>query len=127
MFHTTLFADDTTFSLSNYDYNTMIATLISELTTIENWTNVNRLTMNVPQTEGVLFSNRLIINNINNQNLPENQSLNYTNSCKLLRVIVDNKLTFNSNITYIMCKISCSAGILYKIPYLFIAKESFAS
>ena len=95
-FHTTLFADDTTFSLSDDNYDTMVTTLNSELTKVENWTNANRLTINVTKTEMLFFSNRPIININNNQIILDNQFLNYTNSCTFLGVILDDKLKSNS-------------------------------
>ena len=70
---TTLFADDTNFSLNHHDYDSMIPLLNSELSKIHDWTLANMLTINVNKTE--LFSNRLTENN--------NQQVILNNSYKL--------------------------------------------
>ena len=57
-FNTTLFADDTNFSLTHSDYHDMIPLLNNELEKIYDWTIANRLTINTTKTEALLFTNR---------------------------------------------------------------------
>ena len=44
--HTILFANDTSFSISNTDYATAISTLNVEIESVTSWTFANRLTIN---------------------------------------------------------------------------------
>ena len=48
---TTLFADDSNFSLTHQDYNSMIPIFNDELAKIHDWTVANRLTINTNKTE----------------------------------------------------------------------------
>ena len=111
---TTLFADDTNFSLNHHDYDSMIPLLNSELSKIHDWTLANMLTINVNKTELLLFSNRLTENN-NQQVILNNSYVSYVEKAKFLGVIVDNKLNFKYHINHVVGKISKHAGILFKI------------
>ena len=55
---TTLYADDTNFSVSHDNYDTMVSILNVELEKIFDWTVANRLTINESKTELLLFTNR---------------------------------------------------------------------
>ena len=57
-FTPTLFADDSTFSFKCRNYQENIPIINSELTKINDWTNQNRLTINVPKTEMMCFSKK---------------------------------------------------------------------
>ena len=59
-FDTTLFADDTTLSISDSNYVNMIQTANSELTNLTDWIKANELCINIDKTEILLFSNRTI-------------------------------------------------------------------
>ena len=110
----TLFADDTNFSISHTDYDTMVNTLNSDLIAIEDWTITNRLTINLSKTEMLLFTNRLV--NQNDQRIMLGGGcLGFVESCKFLGIYIDVGLTYKSHITYLVGKISRSAGILYRI------------
>ena len=108
---TTLFADDTNFSLSHNDYDSMVGILNGELTKIQDWTVANRLTINNTKTELLLFSN--LRNSHNNEQVILNGSfVSYVDHAKFLGVIIDNKINFKN---YITGKIAKHAGILYRI------------
>ena len=55
---TTLFADDTTISISNTSFDELIQNTNAELVKINNWTISNRLTINVEKTETILVTNK---------------------------------------------------------------------
>ena len=112
---TTLYADDTNFSISHPDYNTIIPSLNQELEKISNWTLANRLTINVLKTELLLFSN-LDTSSENNLNVILNGSpVGFVDHARFLGVTIDNKLTFKMHINNIVSKISKQNGILRKI------------
>ena len=111
--HTILFADDTSFSISNTDYATAVSTLNVEMESVRSWTLANRLTINVDKTNLILFSNKL----------PENispitvcnENVSFVHQCTYLGIKLDNKLKFLNHIMYVTGKLAKSTGILYKI------------
>ena len=113
----TLFADDTNFSMSHTDYDTMVNILNSDLTTIQDWTIANRLTINLSKTEMLLFTNRLTNRN-DQQIMLGGGCVGFVESCKFLGIYIDEGLTFKTHINYVLGKISRSAGILYRIKNL---------
>ena len=110
----TLFADDTTLTISHNNYTQMVTDLNAELKLINEWTKSNRLTINVDKTEMILITNRQCNNGDNDIKL-DDQYLKFTENCMFLGVKLDNKLTFCSHIKYITSKLARSTGIFYKI------------
>ena len=53
--YTTLYADDTTISMSSIDFDQVIQDVNIELSKIKQWTISNRLTINEAKTEMILF------------------------------------------------------------------------
>ena len=111
---TTLFADDTNFSLTHKDYESMVGLLNTELTKIHDWTVANRLTINNTKTELLLFSNRSPIHN-NEQVILNGQFVSYVDHAKFLGIVIDNKINFKNHINYITGKVAKHAGILHRI------------
>ena len=116
---TTLFADDTNFSVSHSNYDILVNTLNNELSKILDWTVANRLTINYSKTEAMLFSNRKNAINFENRVSLNGIPLNYVNSARFLGVMIDNNLNFKSHIDNLVNKVSKLAGILYKIKDCF--------
>ena len=112
--HSTLYADDTTFSYSNKNYHQLTNIMNNELKIVERWTHANRLTINTDKTEIICFSNRPKQLNPGQIQL-SGQSLNFSTSCKFLGVFIDYNLNFSQHITYILNKTSKNCGIFYKI------------
>ena len=113
---TTLFADDTNFSINHNDYVSMVGTLNNELKKIHDWTVANRLTINNTKTELLLFSNRRTSHNDEQIILDEN-FVSYVDHAKFLGIIIDNKMNFKNHINYIAGKIAKHAGILYRLKH----------
>ena len=111
---TTLYADDTNFSLNHRNYEEMIPLLNSELAKIQEWTLANRLTINPTKTEILLFSNRNIPP-CNEQPSLNGNLINWVDSARFLGVLIDKKVNFKVHIAYVLNKISKNCGILYKI------------
>ena len=111
---TILFADDSSFSLSGRNYETLINTLNIELDKINNWTIANKLTINVSKTQLLLFTNRYI--NANNAPISVGgKNLEIITTCNYLGVHIDSRLTFKPHIGYVLSKIAKNTGILYRI------------
>ena len=111
---TTLFADDTTISISDTSYDELIQKTNMELIKIHNWTISNRLTINVEKTEAILVTNKTRDINEATVRLNDNNIM-YSPYCKFLGTFLDNKLNFSKHITHVIGKLSRGAGILYKI------------
>ena len=109
-----LFADDTTFLLSDRSFSNLIPKLNSELNLVYDWTIYNRLSVNSNKTNCMLFSNRHcdVRNDIVKMG-PD--TLNFTNSFKFLGVTIDDKLSFSEHIASVKGKVAKFTGILYKI------------
>ena len=110
-----LYADDTCLSLSNHDYNQLIADFNIELEKVNIWLVKNRLSLNVAKTITINFSKRK--NNINSSNTLKLNGLhlNYHNEVKYLGMIIDRNLSFKPFIDKISSKISKTLGVLYRI------------
>ena len=112
--NTTLFADDTNFSLVHDDYETMVPILNCELEKISNWTISNRLTINTAKTELMLFTNRKIPHG-DGQVILNGTGVDFVDHARFLGVTVDNKINFKNHINQVVGKVSRHAGILRKI------------
>ena len=109
-----LFADDTTLTVSDSNFNDLSISTNTELNSISQWINANKLTLNTDKTEFLIISNRSTTNV--NRNLEfQGASITPTNSCKYLGVIIDDRLSFRYHINFIISNVSKHTGILYKI------------
>ena len=111
---TTMFADDTTLSLSHSDLNSALDAVSLELESFIKWTDSNRLSINVDKTEALLFSNRARPNDSLSIRM-NTQEVSFSSSCRFLGVYLDDNLNFANHISHIVNKLSRSTGILYKI------------
>ena len=112
--YTTLYADDTTISMSSIDFDQVIQDVNIELSKIKQWTISNRLTINEAKTEMILFSNRLTPP-VYDPVCIGNSVINFTDSCRILGINIDKNLSFSNHIKNIVGKLSRNCGILYKI------------
>lgn len=110
-----LFADDTTVSFSHHDYNSLISIMNAEILNIKNWTESNRLTINISKTNAMIYSNRNIPDYRNYPIVFDGNEINFTSNQKFLGVFIDNRLNFAKHVNYISKKISRNTGILYRI------------
>ena len=110
----TLFADDTTLSISDSSFNNIIPLLNDELKSIQNWTISNKLSINVDKTEIIKITNKINDNSERQIKLGDDV-LKLENSCMFLGVNVDKNLNFSLHINSITSKISKNTGIFYRI------------
>ena len=111
---TTLFADDTTVSISDSNLSNLIINSNTELQKIADWTSNNRLTLNVDKTVALLFTNKKP-DNIGDQIILGDETVTDVVSSKFLGVFLDSKLNFVPHINYISNKIAKHVGIFYRI------------
>ena len=112
--NTTLFADDTNFSLTHTSYSDMIPILNTELDKIYHWTLANRLTINTNKTELLLFTNKRITS-YDHHVILGGDRIEFVDHAKFLGVLLDDKLNFKLHVGQVVGKIAKHAGILYKI------------
>ena len=115
-FTTTLFADDTTLSIANNDYNDLVPILNRELSNVQEWIGKNRVTVNVEKTELMIISNKNTNHN-NNQIIFNDEYLKFTDCSMFLGLKLDSKLKFAGHISHICGKIAKNIGIFSKIRY----------
>ena len=112
---TTLYADDTNFSITDSDYNTMISSLNSELVKVHEWTLANRLTINTSKTEMLLFSNHRSAITCDEVITLDGDRVGWVDYARFLGVRIDNKLNFKIHINHVLGKVAKHGGILFKI------------
>ena len=110
-----LYADDTTVSFRHEDPGTLISTLNDELDKIYKWSICNRLSINADKTKSILFTNRNR-NFFNDRKLVLNGlDIEYEDSCELLGLIIDSRLTFGEHTSHVCNKVSKTVGNFYKL------------
>ena len=113
-FFPVMFADDCTLQLQDSDLSSLIMSCNTELEKLKNWTNSNKLTINVTKTNCMLVSN--VHGSLPSDSLFfNNESLNCITDTKFLGLVIDNKLKFNKHIESICSKISKTIGILFRL------------
>ena len=122
---TTLFADDTTLSLSNYGYVDMINSANNELRFVSQWLIDNRLSINMDKTYGIVFSNRCPAPGMNVLKFGDDV-VNMASDGKFLGIVIDKKLSFKEHITFICAKLSKTIGIFYKI-YKYLPEKTLVN
>ena len=112
---TILYADDTTFLMSDYCYTTLVSETNREINEFIKWAAANRLSVNYDKTVSMIFTNRLR-NTFPRVKLKlANNEIDYVAYTKFLGLRIDSSLTFHYHINYVSQKISKTAGIFYKI------------
>ena len=103
--YSNLFADDTSVFLEGNNLNSLSTIINEELNKLSIWLASNKLTLNIEKSHYVIFHRaRLKQSNINIT--LSNISLERVTFTKFLGVIIDEKLSFTSHISYIKNKIS---------------------
>ena len=115
-----LFADDTNIFIQGNNLPQLIHDLQTELSTLVDWLNTNKLTINLAKTYFMIFHKSRHKETSNNLKLELNgKCIEEVQEIKFLGVVIDNDLSWQSHISYIKTKISKSLGVIYR------AKKSF--
>ena len=109
-----MFADDTNLFLVERQFCNIETVMNAELSKINKWIQVNKLSLNISKTNFMLFKGKKTVDA-----MPDIQMNDEKISCidrsKFLGVIIDDKLSWIHHIDHICKKISKSIGILYKL------------
>ena len=114
-----LFANDTNIYYESDSLLKLESKINKELSKLQLWLNVNRLSLNISKTNYVIFhpfkkplKDQIIIK-INKIALSQKTHLKY------LGIIIDSTLSWKQQIKNISCKISRAIGVMYKLqPYI---------
>ena len=91
MLHFTLFADDTSITVSDSDLNNLQNTINNEIVMVSDWLRANKLNLNLSKTNFMLFSGRKKIDFALRLNI-HNHEIDRVSCFKYLGVFIDDKL-----------------------------------
>ena len=107
-----LFADDTTIYICHDNLRYMKWCIEEDLSILNDWFRVNKLTLNVGKSVGVQF-------NLNNKKLVskleitlEDEKIPMVNETKFLGFWVDSRLDWNTHADKVLLKIKCNMNLL---------------
>ena len=113
-----LFADDTNIFFAHHELNTLIKILNHELTLVNNWFLVNRLSLNLNKTNYILFTHRQRKIDYNKISISfSNCHISRVTHAKFLGVVIDQHLSWNNHITLTEGKIAKTVGVLARLKY----------
>ena len=112
-----MFADDTNLFYTSKSINTLYNTVNRELYKMNEWFQVNKLSLNLKKTKYSLFHSSNQKRNIPTT-LPliqiENNIIEHVTVTKFLGVLIDEHLSWKHHINIVSNKVSKSIGLLYK-------------
>ena len=111
-----LFADDTNIFCSGEDLNSLSKMVTNELDKLKDWFDVNRLSLNISKTNYMIFSNRLKNTDLKIEIC--NTSINRVNVTRFLGVLIDDRLTWKRQISYVNSKVSKSMFLLNRAKHV---------
>ena len=111
-----LFADDTNLFASGTDIKQLCVEINKELSKINVWFNVNKLSLNISKTNFILFKNKNVVNDDLDINI-NGKAINRVFETKFLGVIIDHKLNWKQHIAHVKNKLNKCLGIIYKACY----------
>ena len=99
------FADDTNLFINAKDPDILQAAVDKELADIAKWLKVNKLSLNIKNTQFMVFTRRKVIPTKINIKI-DNQCITETKISKFLGTYIDNNLNWKPHISYIAYKIA---------------------
>ena len=112
-----LFADDTSIFCSHKDANHLASIVNNELAKIMIWLKVNKLSLNLTETNFMIFHPRQKKVNVNVPHTLENTVIKQVTETKFLGVVIDQHLPWKPHIDFVSKKISKSVGIIAKARF----------
>ena len=106
------YADDTSFTSSNACLERLVQAFNTDLCLFFQWCTANKLMINFSKTKAMLLTPKKLPNNIP-QVLINNVRIDYVAEYSYLGIIIDNKLSFRSQIHNLNVRLSRIAGASY--------------
>ena len=107
-----------TYFLSGDDVKEISKTLSKQLDKLNSWFAVNKLSLNVSNTNYMIFGNKKIDKYMNICVRINGLSIDRVYNTKFLGVMIDDKLNWKEHITMIRTKISKTTAIIYKASHV---------
>ena len=115
-FTTKLFADDTVLTMANSCMRTLQHDVNKELTKIDEWMRLNKLSLNYSKTKYMLITNKTKSEDLINGNITIGKhKIEQVTQIKYLGVTFDNKLTWKPHIQEICSKLSSGSWAILKL------------
>jgi hypothetical protein len=109
-----MYADDTNIFLCGKRLRDLETLMNTELSSLTDWLNANKLSLNVSKTHYMLFSPPRSKVSHNIKLYMNNTEIHSVNQTKFLGVMLDYKLSWKPHVKYISSKLSKNIGILTK-------------
>lgn len=105
-----MFADDTLIYLCGENIDEMIVKVNSDLNRLFKWLCQNKLKLNIEKTKYMIIGN--VKEQVKSDIKINNEIIEKVKQYKYLGVIIDNKLNFKDNVTYICKKVAKKVGVM---------------
>ena len=112
-----LFADDTNVFLSGKDPDYLVNQLNIELNKLSVWFRVNKLSLNLKKTKFIVFKPNQKRRSYNFQILINKQQIDQVKETVFLGVIIDENVTWKSEISHVANKVSKSIEMIQKSSF----------
>ena len=123
-FNVRMFADDTVLFIREKNLNKLEQIVTAELQKISDWTNFNRLSLNANKSCYMIVPSKKYKNRASNFKLILcGNVIHQTDTVKYLGLHLQDNLKSNSQINYVLKKVSQAAGIISKIRH-FVNKKT---
>ena len=110
-----LYADDTALYTSGRSQVDIMLNFRMELTIIDHWMHANKLTVNAKKTKYTIFGSKKQLRDKPDLNLTIGpDKIDRVNSFKYLGIILDEHLSFNEHVDYVVSKTSKKLGVIRK-------------
>ena len=120
-----LYANDTALYTSCTSNVEIVLNLYIELILVTEWLMANKLTTNVPKTKYIVFGTRHLLQTMPDLNLNiGGQKIERVDSIKYLGVLLDDRLTFEDHIQYVIGKSTEKLGMLRRFREFLDRKTS---
>ena len=117
-----LFADDTCIFSSAHSLQDLISTTNLELSKVQKWISLNKLTLNINKTHSILFHRNKVLPQIIPDIKIGPDSIKYLDSTKFLGLYIDSQLNWKKHINHINNKLNKQCGIIYLTRHCFNKK-----
>ena len=111
-----LFADDTNIFYSSSQYETLSTVVSTELSKLQTWFALNKLSLNISKTNYMLFTRKNVSNRIDI--VFDGKQIERVHTTKFLGVIIDDKLSWQHHVSHVCKKLNKSLAVINKVRYI---------
>ena len=109
------FADDTTIVATDESEQELFIKVNRELTSVDRWLRVNRLSLNLKKTKHMIVTNKAILGRWKVK--IRRKVIKKVDCIKFLGVMLDNRLNFDRHALYISGKVARAVGVINRVSY----------